>query len=454
MSDFACFRVLVVDDDQRVRTVVCWQLEADGFAVTEAGDGAAALAEIERDRPDLVVLDLSLPGVGGLDVLRRVREAEGTAPPLPVIVLSGRSGETDRIIGLDLGADDYLVKPFSPGELAARVRSVLRRARPGAGPARPADGLWVDETSRDVTLDGCPVDLTAKEFDLLAFLVRHPRQVFTRAQLLQHVWGSARAGRARRRSPSTCTGCARSSARAATAVRSCRPSAASVTAWSRPMRADEVTAGTRRRHRASFDLDHADSLDLLRRQTSVLELIAAGTPLAEVLTCVVVALEELIEGSRCSILLLDPATATLRHGAAPSLPAAYSACIDGLPVGPQEGSCGAAAYLGTPVVAADIRVDARWRQFRDVATPHGMRSCWSSPIQGRTGIVGTFAVYHDQPHRPPSASAGWSTASRTWRRSRSTTPGCSGRSRRARTASAGRSRTTPSAWCWPGSTAG
>jgi DNA-binding response OmpR family regulator len=184
--------VLVVDDDERVRTVVSWQLEADGFAVTEAGDGAAALAEIERDRPDLMVLDLSLPGVGGLDVLRRVRAAEGTAPPLPVIVLSGRSGDTDRIIGLDLGADDYLVKPFSPGELAARVRSLLRRARPVAVPARPAEGLWVDETSRDVTLDGCPVELTAKEFDLLAFLVRHPRQVFSRAQLLQQVWGSAK----------------------------------------------------------------------------------------------------------------------------------------------------------------------------------------------------------------------------------------------------------------------
>jgi DNA-binding response OmpR family regulator len=199
VSDFARFRVLVVDDDQRVRTVVAWQLEADGFAVTEASDGASALAQIERDRPDLIVLDLSLPGVGGLDVLRRVREAEGTAAPLPVIVLSGRSGETDRIIGLDLGADDYLVKPFSPGELAARVRSVLRRSRHSTGQTgdssarnTPASGLWVDETSRDVTLDGCPVDLTAKEFDLLAFLVRHPRQVFTRAQLLQQVWGSAK----------------------------------------------------------------------------------------------------------------------------------------------------------------------------------------------------------------------------------------------------------------------
>ncbi|HEY0812397.1 MAG TPA: ATP-binding protein [Pseudonocardia sp.] len=151
----------------------------------------------------------------------------------------------------------------------------------------------------------------------------------------------------------------------------------------------------------TVDLDHADCLDLLRRQTSVLELIAAGTPLAEVLTCVVVALEELIAGSRCSILLLDPATATLHHGAAPSLPVAYSARIDGLLVGPDAGSCGAAAYLGTPVIAADIRSDVRWRRFRDVATPHGMRSCWSSPIQGRSGTLGTFAVYHDHPHRPP-----------------------------------------------------
>jgi len=163
------------------------------------------------------------------------------------------------------------------------------------------------------------------------------------------------------------------------------------------MRAGEVAE----RASATFDLDHADSLDLLRRQTLVLELIAAGTPLAEVLTCVAVSLEELIEGSRCSILLLDPATATLHHCAAPSLPAAYSAQIDGLSVGPQAGSCGAAAYLGTPVVATDIRSDARWRQYRDIATPHGMRSCWSSPIQGRTGTVGTFAVYHDHPHCPP-----------------------------------------------------
>jgi CheY-like chemotaxis protein len=140
-------RVLVVDDDVRVRTVVSWQLEADGFRVAEAPDGQRALEGIERFRPDLVVLDLSLPGVGGLDVLRRVRDAERAAgsAALSVIVLSGRDGETDRIIGLDFGADDYLVRPFSPGELVARVRSVLRGAgsaatSPGAAPDGVAEG--------------------------------------------------------------------------------------------------------------------------------------------------------------------------------------------------------------------------------------------------------------------------------------------------------------------------
>jgi PAS domain S-box-containing protein len=152
---------------------------------------------------------------------------------------------------------------------------------------------------------------------------------------------------------------------------------------------------------AVFDLDHADSIELLHRQTAVLELIASGTPLREVLTSVAVALEGLIEGCRCSILLLDPANATLHHGAAPSLPVEYSAGIDGVAIGPDAGSCGTAAYLGTPVVAVDIREDPRWVRFRHIASPHGLRSCWSSPIQGRTGTIGTFAVYHDHPHEPP-----------------------------------------------------
>lgn len=188
--------ILVVDDDVRVRTAVSWQLQADGYQVSEAPDGASALEQIQAATPDLVVLDLGLPGIGGLDVLRKVRR-DGRANPsrqLPIIVLSGHSAESDRVVGLDLGADDYLVKPFSTGELAARVRSVLRRVDPSAwstGDEPPPVGLHVDEASREVLVDGTVVDLTAKEFDLLAFLWRHPRQVFTRADLLHHVWSSA-----------------------------------------------------------------------------------------------------------------------------------------------------------------------------------------------------------------------------------------------------------------------
>ncbi|MGV9799216.1 response regulator transcription factor [Mycobacterium sp. NPDC003449] len=183
--------VLVVDDDRRVRTVVSWQLEASGFEVRGAGDGNVALQSILAQPPDLVVLDLSLPGLTGLEILRRLRQAGNR---VPVIVLSGRSGEGDRILGLDLGADDYLVKPFSPGELAARVRSVLRRTDTpcGSGPSVvSASGLRIDTSSREVELDGTAVTLTAREFDLLAFLVAHPRQVYSRAQLLKLVWSSS-----------------------------------------------------------------------------------------------------------------------------------------------------------------------------------------------------------------------------------------------------------------------
>jgi len=190
-------RVLVVDDDEGVRTGVTWALEADGFAVDAVQDGVRALEAIEFDPPSLVVLDLSLPGIGGLDILRRVRQREErtSSIPLPIIVLSGRDGEADRIVGLDLGADDYLVKPFSPGELAARARSVLRRS--GDHPGRASQpfvpigvGVEVDAEARDAWVDGAPIDLAAKEFELLAYFVDHPRRACTRDELLEAVWSS------------------------------------------------------------------------------------------------------------------------------------------------------------------------------------------------------------------------------------------------------------------------
>ncbi|HET9689893.1 MAG TPA: response regulator transcription factor [Acidimicrobiales bacterium] len=189
-------QVLVVDDDEGVRTGATWALEAHGFEVASVDNGVAAVEAIGARLPALVVLDLSLPGIGGLDILRWIRGSHDcrARQRLPVIVLSGRSGETDRIVGLDLGADDYLVKPFSPGELAARARSVLRRSGDGEpAPQRfvPAGaGVEIDPASRQVWLDGEAVELPAKEFDLLAYLVEHPRQVCTRGELLRAVWAS------------------------------------------------------------------------------------------------------------------------------------------------------------------------------------------------------------------------------------------------------------------------
>ena len=181
-------RLLVVDDEPMVREVVTRYLEQDGHAVTVAADGATALKALAEGPFDLVVLDLMLPHVDGLSVLAELRREHTT----PVIVLTGRGEEEDRIRGLRLGADDYVVKPFSPRELVARVTSVLRRAgTPAAHGVLRFDDLEIDETSREVRRDGQTVELTRREFDLLAFLARAPRQVFTRAQLLQHVWESS-----------------------------------------------------------------------------------------------------------------------------------------------------------------------------------------------------------------------------------------------------------------------
>lgn len=182
-------RVLVVDDEPRVREVVASYLGMWGFEVRDAADGAAARRLVDDFMPDLVILDVMFPGASGLDFLTELRRAE---PPVPVILLTARADEEDRVAGLELGADDYVVKPFSPRELVARVRSVLRRSSPsGASDPMVFGSLRIDPAARVVTRDGEAVDLTAREFDLLAFLAASPRQVFSRAQLLDHVWNSS-----------------------------------------------------------------------------------------------------------------------------------------------------------------------------------------------------------------------------------------------------------------------
>ncbi|MEV5820215.1 response regulator transcription factor [Micromonospora harpali] len=184
-------RVLVVDDDPTVSDVVRRYLEQDGCEVRLAADGAAGLAAIATHRPDLVVLDLMMPGIDGLEVCRRIRRQ---LPGLPVIMLTALGEEADRVLGLEVGADDYVTKPFSPRELVLRIRSVLRRASGHTtGPAdltRLVDAeLAVDTARRVAERDGAPLALTVREFDLLAFLMRHPGRAWSRADLLDKVWG-------------------------------------------------------------------------------------------------------------------------------------------------------------------------------------------------------------------------------------------------------------------------
>lgn len=181
--------ILVVDDEPQVLEVLKLYLTRDGFRVSTANDGAAALSAFETHTPDLVMLDLMLPKLDGLEVFKRLRAKHA----VPIIMLTARGDEVDRVLGLELGADDYIVKPFSPREVVARVKNVLRRA------ASPADDgadkpithgdLRIDPRTHTVHVNGKPIELTSKEFDLLYFLARHPSQVFTRAQLLDKVWG-------------------------------------------------------------------------------------------------------------------------------------------------------------------------------------------------------------------------------------------------------------------------
>ncbi|WP_330263794.1 response regulator transcription factor [Streptomyces griseorubiginosus] len=179
-------RVLVVDDDPTVAEVVSGYLDRAGYLVDRAADGPDALARATAHRPDLVVLDLMLPGMDGLEVCRRMR---GNGP-VPVIMLTARGDEDDRILGLEVGADDYVTKPFSPRELVLRVESVLRRSRP-AQPAAAlrAAGLSLDPQARRATKNGAELALTIREFDLLAFFLRHPGRVFGREDLMREVWG-------------------------------------------------------------------------------------------------------------------------------------------------------------------------------------------------------------------------------------------------------------------------
>ena len=180
-------RVLVVDDEEQIVDLLRSYLQRDGFDVDDAADGEAALAAIARLRPDLVILDLMLPKLDGREVCRRIRETANT----PIIMLTARDEETDKLLGLELGADDYITKPFSPREVVARVRAVLRRGARDVAELVRAGDLVIDLRAHEVSLNGRRVELTPTEFRLLETLAGHPNQVFTRMQLIDRVQGHA-----------------------------------------------------------------------------------------------------------------------------------------------------------------------------------------------------------------------------------------------------------------------
>ena len=183
--------VLVVDDEPMLRNLLCRLLRMEGYEVLEAEDGQAALDLVAREKPDLILLDVMLPARDGLDVLGDLRRTSD----IPVILVSALAEEADRVLGLKMGADDYVTKPFSAAELSARIESVLRRAVMRGAPETVSnlsfEGLVIDLGTREVRVAGEKAEMTAKEFDLLAYLARSPRQVFSREQLLQQVWGSS-----------------------------------------------------------------------------------------------------------------------------------------------------------------------------------------------------------------------------------------------------------------------
>lgn len=198
-------KILVVDDEKNILELVRFNLEREGYQVLTAMDGDTALAAARREVPDLIVLDVMLPGLDGLDVCRALHETAATKN-IPIIMLSARAEEVDRVLGLEIGADDYVIKPFSPRELVARVKARLRRTRTGeGGDAESAGGdsslnagrLVIDEGRYAVYADGRKIELTPKEFELLRFMNRQPGRVFTREYLLEQIWGYDYAGDSR-----------------------------------------------------------------------------------------------------------------------------------------------------------------------------------------------------------------------------------------------------------------
>jgi PAS domain S-box-containing protein len=407
-GDISDATVLIADDNPDLRDYLT-RLLAPYCAVEAVADGAAALARIRERAPDLAICDVMMPGSDGFELLRALREAPETRE-LPVIMLSARAGEEAAIEGFDAGADDYLAKPFSGRELVARVRShvQLARVRKEAAAIVQAERLRLEETLRQlpagVILAEAPSGRVLLANAQVAEILGHTAIDAHDVSSYMDYRGVAADGmplelerrplaRALSAGESTHDGevlCRREDGRRIVL----RVNAA-------PIRDEDgrIFAAVSVFQDVS---EHVRAAQLLAAQRDILSMIAGGEPLESSLRAIAECVERLApQGGRVSVLLVSDGGRHLEQGVAPSLPEAYNAAIDGVAIGPAVGSCGTAAYLGETVIVTDTQSDPLWLDFRELAAEHGLRACWSTPINAADGrVIATFAVYYDEPRGP------------------------------------------------------
>ena len=406
-------RVVLADDNADMRGYV-QRLLAERYDVEAVADGEAALTAIRRERPDLLLTDVMMPRLDGFGLLRHIREDADLAD-LPVIMLSARAGEEAQVEGLDAGADDYLIKPFSARELTARVSATLELARSrsiAADALRQLNERLADETDR--------LNRMFQQAPTFMAMLRGPDHVFELVnpayeQLIGHrdVIGKPVAEAL----PEIATQgfidlldtvYRSGEAYVGESVRALLDQTPGAPPVERHLNfvyqpitdADGTVRGI---FVQGSDITLRKQAEAMRlAQSRVLELALQDLPLTALLEQLVSTIESVGAADMIgSVLLLDAESHCLRHGAAPRLPAAYNAAVDGIRVGPAVGSCGAAASRREPVYASDIATDPLWADYRDLALSHGLRACWSLPILTGTGkVLGTFAMYYPEPRAP------------------------------------------------------
>ncbi|HET8701805.1 MAG TPA: response regulator, partial [Nitrococcus sp.] len=395
-------RVLLADDNADMRAYVHRLLGAQ-YVVEAVADGQAALAAIRARRPDLVLADVMMPQLDGFGLLHAIR-TDPALRDLPVVMLSARAGEEARVEGLETGADDYLVKPFVARELLARVDSNLTLSR-----LRREAVNRVRESEAQLALAIDIAGLGHWEFDPSTGALTASAQCkanFGRAADEPFSYDDLRAAiHPDDRDHQAAAVAQALESKAEFEVEYRLLTSAGELRWIDVRgRFEEGEAGGRLVG-VTLDITERKRAEALQAaQTRALELIVEDAPLVQALDRLVRTIEAQSQGMLGSILLLDCDGLHLRHGAAPSLPEQYSQAIDGLDIGPEVGSCGTAAYLQKPVYVCDIATDPRWIQYRDLALPHGLRACWSTPIfSGGGELLGTFAMYYREAREPTAA---------------------------------------------------